>query len=317
MSTIFYVYEIWNPLKNSPFYVGKSNFNRSKNTRKNGHLSEARLALNKKRKRNHKINTILKILKEGYNIDFRIVFETGDEIIAKNKEIELIAKYGRLDNGTGILTNMTDGGEGTVGYIFPQWLRDLRRKLSRGENNGMFGKTHSPEARKIISEKLREGFKNGSIRPTKHTEEHKQKLCDDNKGGKATARPIHQICPITGEIIHTYDSSQSAAKIFNGSKSNINSCTKKHKNRICYGFYWRLADDSSESYPLDVYSLNERRDNRYRASKKVIQLDKNKQFVKEWESASAVCRYLNKNVGNLNFYITRNKMYCNYYWKFA
>lgn len=61
-------------------------------------------------------------------------------------ERRLIRWYGRKDNGTGILRNMTDGGDGTSGGLkSPQH----RKKLSESHT----GKTLSEEHRKKISDR--------------------------------------------------------------------------------------------------------------------------------------------------------------------
>lgn len=64
--------------------------------------------------------------------------------------------YGRRDLGLGSLTNLTDGGEGTTGYIKSKdWCEKhsahLKVKYS-GEGNPFYGKSHSDETKKYISE---------------------------------------------------------------------------------------------------------------------------------------------------------------------
>lgn len=100
-----------------------------------------------------------------------------------------ISIYGRRDNGTGCLVNLTAGGDGTVGVIRSEETRrkigdihrgknlseETRRKIGEAQqgNKHKLGKKHSEESRLKLSEAKR--GKNLS-------EEHKRKLSDAQRG---------------------------------------------------------------------------------------------------------------------------------------
>ena len=114
----------------------------------------------------------------------RIVFPYTNltEEDAFQKEIELIAKYGRKDIGTGILRNMTDGGEGATGLIFTQEMRDKISRAYKG-HKGHTGRKHTAEVKEIISRTSRERMTvekrremSNRFKGSKLTEEHKQKI---------------------------------------------------------------------------------------------------------------------------------------------
>lgn len=92
-----------------------------------------------------------------------IIQDNLTESEAFNLEAELIIKYGRKDNNTGILRNLTDGGEG---------IRNISNKVAW--NKGI--KQTAEHNAKISS----------SLKKYKRTEEHQQKINQGLKGRKPT-----------------------------------------------------------------------------------------------------------------------------------
>ena len=90
---------------------------------------------------------------------------------ARKHEIYMIAILGRKDLGTGILRNMTDGGEGCAGRILSE---ETKKKLSEAQK----GKKKSVAHRKKLSE-----AKIGK----KITEDHRKNMSASLKGKKNPA----------------------------------------------------------------------------------------------------------------------------------
>lgn len=101
-------------------------------------------------------------------------------------EIQLIKQYGRKNIGTGILRNLTNGGEGSSGYKHTEKTKQHLSEKSKG-------KTHSIETKQNMS-KCRKGENNpmygmtGDKHPRfgiPHTEEAKEKNRQSNIGLQA------------------------------------------------------------------------------------------------------------------------------------
>ena len=103
----------------SPYYVGKGCGHRA--------FSGQRVIPRPKNK------TLIVFIQEGLT-----------ELDAFSLEVYCIKLYGRINNGTGILRNMTDGGDGVSGYVFSE---EMKRNFSINRK----GRKMSEEAKKKIS----------------------------------------------------------------------------------------------------------------------------------------------------------------------
>lgn len=114
---MFYVYALY--IEDQMFYIGKASM---KHRRFDAHMSQAR-----KKASTLTYRKMSKALDLGQKISMKPIQINMKEQDAFKLERELIAKYGRIDQGTGILTNHTDGGEGNSGY---KHTLEARRKIS-------------------------------------------------------------------------------------------------------------------------------------------------------------------------------------------
>jgi len=90
-------------------------------------------------------------------------------------EIYMIAVLGRKDLGTGILRNLTDGGDGTSGAVISEETRKKIGDARKGKKSPNYGKNHSKEARQRMSE---------SSKGKTASEETKQRMSEAQKGAK-------------------------------------------------------------------------------------------------------------------------------------
>lgn len=163
-----YLYRHIRKDKNEPFYIGIG----TKYQRHKYNHSRANAI--------HSANCIwLKIIaKSEYEVE--ILMESDNYEFIKQKEVEFIKLYGRIDLGTGTLANLTDGGEGIVGNICTEERKQKiglanKGKKYYGEKNPFYGKKMSEELKAKLLEINRTRDKSKDNR-----ENNKRKVVDLN-----------------------------------------------------------------------------------------------------------------------------------------
>ena len=129
---MYYIYELWETKSNTPVYVGYGKHNRkSGRERYKDHLHEALSyeqgkITNTNKLNKYKINVILQVLNEGFDIIYKFPYNNLSYEDACNKERQLINEYGRRCVNTGTLTNIDEGGRGSRTLT-----EETKRKISK------------------------------------------------------------------------------------------------------------------------------------------------------------------------------------------
>lgn len=276
------IYKIQN-LINNKVYIGQSV---DINYRFKNHISDS---FNPKSK---SYDTAIHRAIRKYGVDnfsFEII-ENCDVDKLNDREIYWIKKYDSYGNGY----NMTHGGEG-VSSIDRQYVYDL---WDQGMSVGEISDYAKHDKHSIIH--ILKNYDNYS-----NDESYKRGRI---LASKNNSRKIKQY-DLNGNFISMYDNINEAAQIVNTKAANIRAV-------ICglqltaAGFQWVLEGQESPGI-CKVIGKNEKRP--------VVQLDKDKQFIAEYESVSLATKSIN--LKNPNSIVTcckgKGKTAGGYYWMYS
>ena len=221
----YYTYAHIREDEHTPFYIGIGTQNK-----KSGRFARSKSVQDKTTLWKNKLKD------RKYYIVICTSSDSYDEI--KKHEVSVISELGKIKEG-GLLTNITDGGEGCSGFKHSiEHILYLRERY-KGKNNPMYGKKVSEETKKKMSI---------SQTGRKHSEETKDiirtKKIERGYQGKygaehGRARAVYQIDPITNTIIQEFSTLREAAKFIGGSDKSIGRSCKfggKSKN-----YNWRYV----------------------------------------------------------------------------
>ena len=219
-----------------PFYVGKG-----KNYRIKSHFSPTELK--KKYFKSNKINSIINETGE-LPIHYRI-FENLSEKEAYEIEIEIIKFFGKESDNTGILTNLSDGGDGSRTTRKNAWKKvyqyDLEGNFLKEWDNLLSVKKAFANENMNISRNIKKGF---STYGFQWKIEYYGVKIEKYKPYKKTIKykDIKQIDLKSGDIIKIHADLKA---IESDLKLNFKSSNKvadniRGKNKSAFGYKWEL-----------------------------------------------------------------------------
>lgn len=258
-----YLYRHIRKDKDEPFYIGIGTKSKVKTGFKTYESEYSRaFSFTKKARRN-------KIWRDIFNktdVEVEILFESNDYEEIKNKEQEFIGVYGRIDSKTGILSNMTNGGDGTIGYYPSEQTKQRQRENSAlhgkyGYDNHLSKEVHvynldgsfiqSYGSGSVCSKALNvdvSGIYQCLISKIKSCngfvfsrEYLGAKISRTDKPGAWKKKEVLQV-DMSGNIIMEYESVTKAARVVGTQTTNISKACLNKKS-IIKGYKWRYKVD--------------------------------------------------------------------------
>lgn len=262
---MFIVYGLFS--EDQIFYVGKTT-----EERLSLRLSEHKCRAG--RQNNQKIyNKIRKLIRTSKDITIKVLHSTEDEKEQSDKEIELIAAYGRDTRKGGLLYNSTDGGEGITGHVYtaesrkkmsdskkghkylvgkkrPDMVDRFSKKVYAYDMDGKFIAEYSSQ--REAAKQLGMDYKliNNSIKLVGRTwcgqrNEYLRFRLDNPNELEVFERKIQGIkvaqYDLTGNLLTVYNNAHQASKAIGKHPQNIrDACNGRYKTT--YGYIWKFVD---------------------------------------------------------------------------
>lgn len=152
----------------------------------------------------------------------KIQDELSDEDALKI-EVELIAKYGRIDLKTGTLCNLTEGGEGSSGRIVSDETKQLWSEQRKGKKQTEA--QYEANCNRTISEETKEKQRKANKGHSRHTPEQLKILKEFNTGRKASQETIDKMSKQRkGKQTQSNNPAAIKVNIFNSTGDLIYSC---------------------------------------------------------------------------------------------
>lgn len=244
MMNRYYCYSLINSKNLQRFYIGKGTGRRMYQHKYTYKTTSNRLLG----------NYIAKLLSEGHHIIYEKVIDKADEQQALLKEVELIKLYGRIDNGTGILCNLTDGGEcGGAGWA--PYQKQRKREIELAKQKG------KPVSQYTLDGVFVTKFSSSKVASEKVLTANRSYITQCCKGKRVSSggfiwcyvdnQPIQynkkyyrqvQQCSIDGNLIETFRSLTEAQTRTNIELHNISECCRG-KSKTAGGFIWKYVVD--------------------------------------------------------------------------
>lgn len=255
---VFYIYRHIRKDKNEPFYIGKGvGYVPNKEDRFVPYYTFYKRAHDK-----NKRSAVWRNITAKTNYEVEIIFETKNKNEIDYKEKEFIKLYGKKMDNTGILCNLTDGGDGISehGEAFYRSVEIRKEKgvyKSIGDVNSRPVYVYSLDGffiKKIRSKKDISKIFGGDKSVVFDSIKKKRSYCgyflsntyfkdginhNDYRFGNSKGMSILQINKI-GEVINVFNSKTEAAKYI-GAKTVASIDISNRKRTMNFGYYWRVV----------------------------------------------------------------------------
>ena len=244
---------------------------------------------------------------DGFN--HIVLFEGLEREVACEIEIFLIDKFKttNVNNGYNVALGGDLGGYGVIVSEETRLKMSKTRKGTRlGEEHHFYGKHHTEEARKKMSEKviqsnIRRGH--GPRTGIKFNEESRLKI------SKSNSSSVTQLT-LDGEFVNEFYGANEAQRQTGIVRTAINSCCSGRGNsKTAGGYVWMYTKDYKEYGFIKPEKRNK---------KEVLQFDKDENLIQIWESASMAERSGLYSQSKISLCCNgKRKRHKGYIWKFS